>query len=378
MQSPSRRRSARGSRRVRPVHGPAQRARRAALPAQRGCLRHMESGARAHARAAGERGPRRAARPLLADGFVYEMVLRHEQQHSETILQTLQIMTSEPYEPPARRGSRPTADPLAARWRSCRPGRSRWAPGARLRVRQRAPPARVRRGGVPDRPRAGHERRHARVRRGRRLRAAGALGAEGWAWREREGVDLPRYWARARRRLRGALVRRTSAPSTRRSRCATCPGTRPTPTRAGRASACRRRRSGRRRPHGTRQPATAGPSPWGEQPANERVANLDQLAFGCAPSGAYAGGESACGMRQAPATCGSGPRAASRPTAAFARSPTASTRRSSSAGPTGCCAGGSWATQPDAVSTTFRNWDHPERRQIFAGFRCAADAEEQA
>jgi iron(II)-dependent oxidoreductase len=40
--------------------------------------------------------------------------------------------------------------------------------------------------------------------------------------------------------------------------------------------------------------------------------------------------------------------------------------------------GGSWATQPEAVSNTFRNWDYPQRRQIFAGFRCAADAEERA
>ncbi len=47
-------------------------------------------------------------------------------------------------------------------------------------------------------------------------------------------------------------------------------------------------------------------------------------------------------------------------------------------GPYRVLRGGSWATQPDAVSNTFRNWDHPERRQIFAGFRCAADAEEQA
>lgn len=35
--------------------------------------------------------------------------------------------------------------------------------------------------------------------------------------------------------------------------------------------------------------------------------------------------------------------------------------------------GGSWATHPSAISTTFRNWDFPIRRQIFAGFRCAAD-----
>jgi iron(II)-dependent oxidoreductase len=36
--------------------------------------------------------------------------------------------------------------------------------------------------------------------------------------------------------------------------------------------------------------------------------------------------------------------------------------------------GGSWATDPIAVSTTFRNWDLPIRRQIFSGFRCASDA----
>ncbi len=36
--------------------------------------------------------------------------------------------------------------------------------------------------------------------------------------------------------------------------------------------------------------------------------------------------------------------------------------------------GGSWATHPAAVSTTFRNWDFPIRRQIFSGFRCARDA----
>jgi iron(II)-dependent oxidoreductase len=36
--------------------------------------------------------------------------------------------------------------------------------------------------------------------------------------------------------------------------------------------------------------------------------------------------------------------------------------------------GGSWATHPSALRTTFRNWDYPIRRQIFAGFRCARDA----
>ncbi|MGH9274414.1 MAG: SUMF1/EgtB/PvdO family nonheme iron enzyme, partial [Acidimicrobiales bacterium] len=35
--------------------------------------------------------------------------------------------------------------------------------------------------------------------------------------------------------------------------------------------------------------------------------------------------------------------------------------------------GGSWATHPSACRSTFRNWDLPIRRQIFAGFRCARD-----
>jgi len=35
--------------------------------------------------------------------------------------------------------------------------------------------------------------------------------------------------------------------------------------------------------------------------------------------------------------------------------------------------GGSWATRGCALRPSFRNWYHPETRQIFAGFRCAAD-----
>jgi iron(II)-dependent oxidoreductase len=37
--------------------------------------------------------------------------------------------------------------------------------------------------------------------------------------------------------------------------------------------------------------------------------------------------------------------------------------------------GGSWATHPDVARPSFRNWDLPQRRQIFAGIRCAKDAD---
>jgi gamma-glutamyl hercynylcysteine S-oxide synthase len=36
--------------------------------------------------------------------------------------------------------------------------------------------------------------------------------------------------------------------------------------------------------------------------------------------------------------------------------------------------GGSWATDRDVIRPSFRNWDLPQRRQIFSGLRCARDA----
>jgi len=36
--------------------------------------------------------------------------------------------------------------------------------------------------------------------------------------------------------------------------------------------------------------------------------------------------------------------------------------------------GGSWRTDPLVARPTFRNWDLPQRRQIFSGLRCARDA----
>src|SRR5918997_3939201 len=40
--------------------------------------------------------------PLLKDGFVYNMILQHEAQHNETMLQTLQLKKGEGYRPEPR------------------------------------------------------------------------------------------------------------------------------------------------------------------------------------------------------------------------------------------------------------------------------------
>jgi gamma-glutamyl hercynylcysteine S-oxide synthase len=54
-----------------------------------------------------------ATDPLLREGFVYEMLLAHEQQHNETMLQLLQLV--EGYEPPrGESGPEGGADPLGA------------------------------------------------------------------------------------------------------------------------------------------------------------------------------------------------------------------------------------------------------------------------
>ena len=86
---------------------------------------------------------RRIAR-MLRDGFVYEMLIAHEQQHNETMLQLLQMVDG--YEPPlaaARRRRRAGRRP-GDRSRSPAGTYEVGAPAGRLRLRQRAPPPRGR------------------------------------------------------------------------------------------------------------------------------------------------------------------------------------------------------------------------------------------
>ena len=77
--------------------------------------------------------------PLLRDGFVYEMLLAHEQQHNETMLQLLQMVDG--YEPPPASTARSPASrsPTARRWSRVEGGDARdRCRAAGLRLRQRA------------------------------------------------------------------------------------------------------------------------------------------------------------------------------------------------------------------------------------------------
>ena len=116
-------------------------------------------------------------------GEVHEMVLQHELQHTETMLQAIELARL------------PTAPGLAA---ALRPGAgtgleaieipagafAMGAPDEQLRVRQRASPPHGRPPGLPDRPHAHHQRDVPPLRRGRRLPAprvvvGRGLGLEG-------------------------------------------------------------------------------------------------------------------------------------------------------------------------------------------------------
>jgi iron(II)-dependent oxidoreductase len=310
---------------------------------------------------------------LLKDGFVYELLLRHEQQHSETILQTLQIMTAEECTP-----KRVFDTPVAATY----------------------DPEMVLVPGGPFEMGAGSEGfaydnerpRHVRELEPFLIDAAPVTNAdmigfiteggytrrewwsdEGWEWREREGVSLPRYWSAdgefAVRRFAALEAVDPSQPvchvSWYEAEAFASYAQKRLPTEAEwEKAASWDNAKGNKLRH-----------PWGDGAYDRAKANLDQLAFKTAPAGAYVDGASPCGARQMLGDVWEWTASGFDGYTGFEAFPYREYSEEFFGGPYRVLRGGSWATQPDAVSTTFRNWDYPQRRQIFAGFRCARDAE---
>jgi iron(II)-dependent oxidoreductase len=316
---------------------------------------------------------------LLARGFVYEMVLCHEMQHSETILQTLQIMTSDRYAPsPTLRLPAPGAPPA---------GEMVVVPGGLYEMGA----------AVPLRPQFSYDNerpRHARstaafqidttpVTNGQMAEFVSEGGYrrqewwtdEGWEWKERHGVDMPMYWSRDGQ---GFAVRSFADTAPLDETLPVCHVSWPEATAYARFA-------GKRLPTEVEWEKAAAWNPgsgekrrypWGPEPADRERANLDQLAFGTAPAGSYPDGASPCGALQmigdvwewTASTFGAYP--------GFRAFPYREYSEEFFGGPYRVLRGGAWATQPGAVTITFRNWDLPERRQLFAGFRCAADLEQ--
>jgi gamma-glutamyl hercynylcysteine S-oxide synthase len=114
--------------------------------------------------------------------------------------------------------------------------------------------------------------------------------------------------------------------------------------------------------------------PWGDEPADERRANLDQGLLGPAPAGAYPEGAAPCGALGMLGDVWEWTASDFRGYEGFVAHPYREYSEVFFGDEYKVLRGGSWATRSRVATPTFRNWDLPYRRQIFSGVRLAWDA----
>ncbi len=114
--------------------------------------------------------------------------------------------------------------------------------------------------------------------------------------------------------------------------------------------------------------------PWGSAPPTAELANLGGTALRPAPTGAFPQGAPAYGVEQMIGDVWEWTSSDFTPWPGF----TPMIYRDYSVpffgGDYKVLRGGSWAVAASAIRPSFRNWDHPIRRQIFTGVRLAWDA----
>jgi iron(II)-dependent oxidoreductase len=270
--------------------------------------------------------------------FIAEMLLQHEQQHNETMLQTLQLAPRGVYSP-ARRA--PEGEPLpgmvaveAASFELGAPDGGFAYDNERPAHRVDVGPFRIDRSPVTNAAFAEF------VADGGYLRPE-LWSDEGFSFREREGWERPLYWTAdgGVRRFDETVELEAGLPVMHLS--------------FFEAEAFARWR-------GARLPS----EPEWELAARMLDApegHLDQLDFGPGPAGPFVGD---CWEWTATEFDGY-PGFAAHPYREYSEVFFRSGYR--------VLRGASWATRPRVARKTFRNWDLPQRRQIFCGFRCAED-----
>jgi iron(II)-dependent oxidoreductase len=311
---------------------------------------------------------------LVRNGYVYAMVLQHEYQHNETMLQTCQLKLGAPYAAP--RGWQ-VPDPAL-----------RLTPGAMVRFDGGEVLV-----GTEDRAEAyDNERpRHvvrlrpflidaAPVTNGeyRAFMEAGGYGRRdvwsdaGWAWLTETRVEAPKYWYREGGEWYTRYMDRAGPIDEGRPVCHVC----------YHEADAYARWVGKRLPNEFEWEAAAGwdPSrgvlfayPWGDEPATRLLANVDQLSFEPAPIGAYPRNVSPLGCYGMIGDVWEWTSSDFAGYPGFTAFPYPEYSEVFFGSEYKVLRGGSWATRPGAVRNSFRNWDYPIRRQIFSGFRCASD-----
>ncbi|WP_206490125.1 ergothioneine biosynthesis protein EgtB [Rhodococcus sp. KRD162] len=115
--------------------------------------------------------------------------------------------------------------------------------------------------------------------------------------------------------------------------------------------------------------------PWGDAEPTAAHANLNQRHLEPADVGAYPVGASAAGVHQLIGDVWEWTSSDFEPYPGFEAFPYPEYSEVFLRGDYKVLRGGSFGTDEVACRGTFRNWDHPIRRQIFSGFRLARDVE---
>jgi iron(II)-dependent oxidoreductase len=124
------------------------------------------------------------------------------------------------------------------------------------------------------------------------------------------------------------------------------------------------------------QRGRARAQPWGDAIEANGHANLGRSRLGPAPVGSFPGGTSPLGCEQMIGDVWEWTSSSFEPYPGFVAFPYTEYSQVFFGDEYRVLRGGSFATHPSVARATFRNWDYPMRRQIFAGFRCADDGED--
>jgi iron(II)-dependent oxidoreductase len=112
--------------------------------------------------------------------------------------------------------------------------------------------------------------------------------------------------------------------------------------------------------------------PWGQTWMGYE-ASLDRRRFSPAPAGSYAGGVSPVGCVQMGGDVWEWTSSTFRPYPGFVAFPGPECSEVDFGDEARVLRGGSWATDGLVARASLRRWEHPSRREIFAGFRCVSD-----
>lgn len=315
--------------------------------------------------------------PLVRDGYVFNMVIQHEAQHQETMLQALDLRNDlAPYPDAEQRALRRSAPAVDDTERILIPGgpfllgtddTTRAYDNERPRHEVEVDTFAIDRFPVTN-------RRFSRFIEEGGYERSELWSSEGWTFRSDTDLTAPQGWMR---QIGGGwLIRRFGHVTDLDPR-------EPVQHVSFHEAEAFARFEGGRLPTEAEWEKAASwsqtatrprPYPWGSRSPDAKHANLGQQRWGPVPVGSFPFGASGYGVEQllgdvyewTASRFGAYPGFSSFPypeySEVFFDDPGYRVLR-----------GASWATAVDVARNTFRNWDYRERRQVFAGIRLAWD-----